>query len=237
MLAFIVPAHNEEQLIARTLESIHAAARAVGRAYDVFVADDASTDRTAEIARRHGARVVAIDRRQIAAARNAGAREALRNADTRVLVFVDADTMLPARTLAAALAALDRGAVGGGATIRFDGPIPRWADILLKAMMAVFRAMKWTGGCFVFCRRDAFESAGGWDETVFAAEELLFAQALKRHGRFVVLREPAITSARKLRAHSAREILTPMLRIGLRGLDGVRDRSELSIWYGPRRQS
>ena len=235
MLAFVIPAHNEEQLIARTIESIHRAARAAGRPYEIFVADDASTDRTAEIAQQLGARVVAIDRRQIAAARNAGAREALRNADTRVLVFVDADTILPERTLAAALDALDRGAAGGGATVQFDGSIPRWAEILLKAMLALFRAVKWSGGCFVFCGREAFEAAGGWDETVFAAEELLFAQSLKRHGRFVVLREPTITSGRKLRDFTAREILTSLLRVGLRGRRAVRDRSALGLWYGPRR--
>jgi glycosyltransferase involved in cell wall biosynthesis len=83
MLAFVIPAHNEEQLIARTLESIHRAARAVGQPYEVFVVDDASTDRTAEIARDCAAQVVAIGRRQIAAARNAGARGAAKRRHAR----------------------------------------------------------------------------------------------------------------------------------------------------------
>lgn len=235
MLAFVIPAHNEEQLIGRTVDSIRQAARATGKPYEIIVADDASTDRTAEIARARGARVVSIARRQIAAARNAGARESLRNPDTRVLVFVDADTMLPESTLRAALHAIDGGAAGGGAAIQFDGPVPRWAEIMLAFMLAVFRLLKWTGGCFVFCRRDVFEATGGWDERLFAGEELYMAQALKRHGRFVVLREPVITSGRKLRSHSAREILTALARLGLRGPRAVRDRSALGLWYSPRR--
>jgi GT2 family glycosyltransferase len=154
-----------------------------------------------------------------------------------VLVFVDADTMLPHRTLVAALDALDRGAAGGGAAVRFDSPIPRWAAVMLRAMLALFRAVKWCGGCFVFCRRDAFEASGGWDETVFAAEELLFAESLKRRGRFVLLREPTITSARKLRSHTAGEILWSLVRIGMLGRRGVRDRTALDLWYGPRREA
>jgi hypothetical protein len=100
--------------------------------------------------------------------------------------------------------------------------------------LAAFRVFKWTGGCFLFCRRDVFEAAGGWDERLYAGEELYMAQALKRHGRFVVLRQSVVTSGRKLRAHSAREILTSLLRIGMRGPRAVRDRRALALWYGPR---
>jgi glycosyltransferase involved in cell wall biosynthesis len=235
LIAFIVPAHNEEQLIGRTLESIHESARAVSTPYEILVADDASTDRTAEVARALHARVVSINRRQIAAARNAGAHAALQNDGVRLLVFVDADTSVNSATLRAMLDAIDQRAVAGGATVQFDGQIPRWAQITLSVLTAVFRLFKWSGGCFMFCRRDAFEAAGGWDESLFAAEELAMAQALKRHGRFVVLRESVVTSGRKLRGHTAREILTSLLRIGLSGRRAVRNRHALGLWYGPRK--
>jgi glycosyltransferase involved in cell wall biosynthesis len=234
VIAFVIPAHNEEQLIAGTIESIHESARSLGRPYEIIVSDDASTDRTAEIAAAHAARVIPINRRQISAARNAGAREALRNGDVKWLVFLDADTKLPRATLREAMNALEGGAAGGGSSVEFDGPIPRWAEIMLAIFLAVFRLFKWTGGCFVFCRRDAFEKTGGWDESLFAGEELYMAQALKRAGRFVVLRESVITSGRKLRAHSAREILTSLARIGFSGRRAVRDRKALGLWYGER---
>src|SRR5688572_3041590 len=50
MLSFVVPAHNEQACLGRTVRAIHAAARATGRAYEVIVVDDASTDATAEVA-------------------------------------------------------------------------------------------------------------------------------------------------------------------------------------------
>jgi glycosyltransferase involved in cell wall biosynthesis len=231
VIAFIVPAHNEERLLARTLESIHQSARALGEQYEIIVADDASTDRTAELARLYRARVVSIKRRQIAAARNAGARAALQDERVQTLVFVDADTSLNEETLRAAVRAMVQGAAGGGAAVKFDGPVPRWAEIMLAAILVVFRLFKWSGGCFIFCSRAAFEATGGWDERLYAAEELYMAQAIKRHGRFVVLREPVVTSGRKLRTHSAREILTSLARIGMHGRRAVRDRKALALWY------
>jgi glycosyltransferase involved in cell wall biosynthesis len=231
MISFIVPAHNEELLIAATVRAIHEAARAWG-GYEIVVADDGSTDSTGRLAAEHGARVVRTERRQIAAARNAGAREARGD----VLVFVDADTLANTAAVGGALRALERGAVGGGALIRFDGPVPWYASVLLGVLVVVFRLLRLTGGCFVFCTRAAFEAAGGWDERLFAGEEIIFARALKRHGRFVVIRERVVTSGRKLRAHSAREILGTLARVGLKGVAGARSREGLELWYGPRRE-
>src|SRR4029453_5379128 len=76
MLSFVVPAPNEQGCLGRTVQAIHAAARATGRPYEVIVVDDASTDATAEVARKHDATVVSVNRRQIAATRNAGGRTA-----------------------------------------------------------------------------------------------------------------------------------------------------------------
>jgi len=98
MISFIVPAYNEERLLGHTLASIHAAAHVLSRPYEIVVVDDASTDSTVAIARQGGARVVSVRLRQIAGTRNAGARAARGS----ILIFVDADTLVPGRTLAAA---------------------------------------------------------------------------------------------------------------------------------------
>lgn len=50
MIPFVVPAYNEEQCLADTLDALHAAGRGLGEPYELVVADDASTDRTAAIA-------------------------------------------------------------------------------------------------------------------------------------------------------------------------------------------
>ena len=231
MISFVVPAHNEERLLGGTLTAIAVATQKLGEPFEIVVADDASTDRTAAIAREHGARVVAVDCRQIAGARNAGAKQA--HGD--MLFFVDADTKITELVVRAALAAMRGGAVGGGCAFRFDGRLPAYGRIMEAVAVRFYRAAGLASGCFLFCTRDAFRAAGGWDETLFAAEELAMTRALRRRGRFVVLRESVVTSGRKLRAHSGREVLGTLVRLAVRGRGSVRRREGLEVWYGERR--
>ena len=187
-----MPAYNEERLIGRTLASIHAAARHVAQPYEVIVVDDASTDGTAAVAEAHGAQVVRVEFRQIARTRNAGARAASGSA----LIFVDADTVVQANTVRATIEALGKGAVGGGAAVNFDGHVVLWARLMLPALNAAFRVCRLAAGCYVFCSRPAFDAVSGFDERLFAAEEIAFSRALGRIGRFVMLRQPVTTSSR-----------------------------------------
>ena len=232
MLSFVIPAHDEEALVSRAIESIRRAATAVGGTFEILVVDDASTDRTAAVARAAGAEVVSSDARQISRARNAGA--ALARGER--LVFVDADTIVTEDVVRGVLAAFDAGAVGGGSAVRFDEPVPRYVRLVLPAALWINRTFGFAAGCFVFARRDAFEAIGGFDPRVFAGEEVLFSRALRKQGRFVVLPEPVQTSGRKLRAYSGLEILAVIARLALLGRRGVRDRSRLELWYGPRRE-
>ncbi len=231
LISFAIPAHNEQGLLPATIAAIHDAARQLAIEYEILVADDASTDRTAAVARELGATVIPIEARQIAAARNAAARLARGG----ILIFVDADTCVTPGAVREAIAAIQRGAVGGGAMVRFDGRIPFWARCTLGVTIVLFRLLRYTGGCFLFCTRRAFDAAGGWDESLFASEEIEMARRLKRLGRFVIVGAPVVTSGRKLRAYSGREILGIFLKLGLSPRASVRSRDRLDIWYGPRR--
>jgi cellulose synthase/poly-beta-1,6-N-acetylglucosamine synthase-like glycosyltransferase len=231
VISFVVPAYNEEELLGATLQALHAAAAAVDEAYEIVVADDASSDATASVARRCGARVIEVTRRQIAATRNAGARAA----GGDLLMFVDADTVVSAEVVRAALQALDAGAVGGGAAVRFDGRVPRWAELTLPAFVWAFRVSGLAAGCFLFCTKAAFEAVGGFDEALYAAEEIFMSRALKRHGRFVVLEQAVVTSGRKLRAYTAGELLRMAAPLAFRGWGAVRSRDGLELWYERRR--
>src|SRR5882762_3810920 len=115
MLSFVIPAHNEEIELPETLRSIRDAAASAGQAFEIIVVDDSSTDRTATLAEKYGARVVPICRRHIAAARNAGAQ--VSSGD--ILFFVDADTRIAAAHVMGAIAALQNGASGGSARLCF----------------------------------------------------------------------------------------------------------------------
>ena len=229
-LSFVIPAHDEEALLPATIASIRQSADRLGVPYEIVVADDGSTDRTAEVAAASGARVATTNVRQIAGARNAGARVA----SGETLVFVDADTIVTAAVLRAMMAARGGGAIGGGAVVRFDQALPRFARMWAASFTWFSRRFKMAAGCFVFVARDAFEAVGGFDETFFAAEELVLSRRLGRHGRFVILSEPVVTSARKLRTHTAGEIWRTFLFLTLRP-NAVKRRSALSLWYGPRR--
>jgi len=96
------------------------------------------------------------------------------------------------------------------------------------------RILRLAPGCFVFCTREAYLAAGGFDEGLYASEEVGFAQRLKRQGRFVILREFVVTSARKLRTRSALELLWIGLRLAVGGEKTLRRREGLEFWYGPR---
>jgi len=231
VISFIIPAHNEERLLAGTLRAIDQAARPIALPHEVLVVDDSSTDRTGAIALEHGARVIPVPHRQIAATRNAGAREAL----GEMLVFVDADTLVNEAVVRAAIRAMLDGAAGGGSAFRFGGRVPLYGRVLEAVAVPLYRAAGLASGCFLFCTREAFHATGGFDEGMFGAEEAAMSRALRRQGRFVVLRETVTTSGRKLRAYSSREVLGIMARLALSGGRSIRRREGLEIWYGERR--
>jgi glycosyltransferase involved in cell wall biosynthesis len=231
VISFVVPAFNEDAVLGRTVAALCDASRTLGEPFEVVVADDASTDRTAEVARGAGARVVPVNYRQIAATRNAGARAA----GGEFLVFVDADTVANPAVVAAAVQAMRAGAVGGGCAFRFDRPLPLYGRVMEALAVPLYRALGLASGCFLFCTRAAFLAVGGFDERLFGAEEAAMSRALARRGRFVVLRESVTTSGRKLRAHSAREICGLLAHLAVGGPQALRRREGLGVWYGDRR--
>jgi glycosyltransferase involved in cell wall biosynthesis len=83
-VSVIVPAHDEERWIGECLDSL---ARQTHPDFEVIVVDDSSTDRTAEIARAKGVRVLGVERAGAGGARNEGARVAT----GEILAFLDAD--------------------------------------------------------------------------------------------------------------------------------------------------
>jgi glycosyltransferase involved in cell wall biosynthesis len=230
MLSFIVPAHNEELLLGKTLAAIHAAAREAGAEYEVIVVDDASTDGTARIAKIGGARVIPVNYRQIAATRNAGARAASGDA----FVFVDADTLAGADAVRGVLGAIEAGAAGGGCLFNFDGRVPLWVRVIHPIFNFAARRLKIVGGCFVFSTRAAFEAVGGFCEDYFAGEEVAFQRALRRVGPVVIPQALIITSGRKVHTYSGFRLLWTLSCFVVRGPKSYRSHAGLEVWYGPR---
>jgi hypothetical protein len=82
----------------------------------------------------------------------------------------------------------------------------------------------------------AYEAVGGFNERYYAAEDMAFAAALKRQGRFVILPETVVTSGRKVRAHSFLTLARLFTRLVLRGSSGLQSRRGLEYWYEAERE-
>jgi glycosyltransferase involved in cell wall biosynthesis len=189
----IIPAYNEERLLGRLLDTLDVARQAYGPddAIEVIVADNVSTDRTANIAAARGCRVVSVEKRVIAAVRNAGAHAAR----GEILAFVDADSRVHPRTFVEIDRALAEGRVVAGAT---GASLERWspgiaATYLTLLPIAILTRMD-TG--VVFCRNVDFEAIGGYDESRLVAEDVMFLLALRRLGKTRGQHLTRVTSAK-----------------------------------------
>lgn len=236
-LSVIVPAFNEERRLPACLASIREAAAACRIDVELIVTDNNSTDRTAAVARVAGARVVFEPVNQISRARNAGA--AVARGDW--LLFLDADSHLHPETLADLLAAIRGGRhAGGGCRVAFDRA-PSWGRAGVALWNLISRTMRWAAGSFVFCRADAFREMGGFNEEMYAAEELDFSRRLKRWARgrdlsvTILEAHPHVSSGRKLRLYSHREIALQTLRLIFRFRHTVRCPGRLHYFYDGRR--
>ena len=99
-VAVVVPVRNAEGMLAACLQSIVQQGPA-----ELIVVDGLSTDRTLEIARGLGARILSDEGRGLPAARSIGARAAT----ARIVALVDSDVILPAGSLDALLREFDEG--------------------------------------------------------------------------------------------------------------------------------
>jgi rSAM/selenodomain-associated transferase 2 len=189
-LSVIVPILNEEQVIGATLDAIRGSAPEA----EIIVVDGGSTDRSIEMASTRGAQILTAGRGR-ARQMNAGAAAAHGDA----LVFVHADTIVPA-TFASDIAAglADPNVVGGRFDIELDESSLSWC-LLGKLISLRSRMMRSaTGDQAIFVRRDKFMAMGGFKE-IDLCEDVDFARRLKHCGRVACLRTRVITSARRWR--------------------------------------
>ena len=197
----IIPAYNEEKFLPRLLTSIDVARSNYAggsEQIEVIVADNDSTDPTAEVAAAHGARVMHVAKRNIAAARNGGARSAAGD----ILCFIDADSAIHPQTFNQIERVMKTRRYIWGVT----GTVPERKSFGLLVTHYMFLPMSWLADWDIglsFCRREDFEAVGGYDESRLYAEDVFLPWALRRLGRArgqKLIRIPkakALSSARK----------------------------------------
>jgi glycosyltransferase involved in cell wall biosynthesis len=239
-ISVVIPAFNEEKLIAATLRSIQdagAAFREFGWTMEIIVCDNNSTDATPALARAAGAKVVFEPVNQIGRARNTGAAAA----DGEWLIFVDADSR-PTRELFAEVAGQIQSGrcLAGGCTVRMDTRSLA-GDWGVGFWNLTSRSLKWMAGSFIFCNRAAFQEIGGFNRDLFASEEIDLSRRLKilarREGKKVVIlhRHPMLTSARKLTLYTRLEYLRFLRKIILHPRRTTTSREACNPWYDGRR--
>ena len=170
-VSVIIPCYNGEAYIGQTIGSLFEQSR---RADEIIVVDDGSTDDSAGIARRFGAPVTVLSKKNegAAVARGFGAEHAKGDA----LMFLDADDVLGPTALEALVAHLEKHPDGVVACPWFRmvkagdrwvqrppscPPLEKWQDYLGGWITGWYQPT-----CSVLWSRTAYEQAGGWDPAV-----------------------------------------------------------------------
>lgn len=224
-ISVIIPTLNEHTALACTMR--HTGALGFD---ELIVVDGGSTDGTLQLAEGLGTRVA--NARVITAARgrarqmNAGASRSR----GETLLFLHADTLLPANAGQLIETTLtDRTVVGGRFDVRFDSS-SRWGLIISSLMNRRSRLTGIsTGDQAIFVRRGTFEQLGGFSD-IPLMEDIEFSMRLKRAGQIAALRETVTTSFRRWETQGPLRTILLMWTLRFMYWMGVSP-SRLNLWY------
>jgi glycosyltransferase involved in cell wall biosynthesis len=182
-VSVIIPAYNEERYLGGTLKSVQRAKEALLKkdavSTEIIVVDNGSTDSTSDIALSFGASVVNETKHNIATVRNAGARFAKGN----ILVFIDADTIVPEELLWRINEVMGSPSCFGGA-VDFDYRLVKTSVKLYLQLWHILGELAGMAqGATQFCRREVFVSLPGYDESLYMGEDVDFHWRLKRFAK------------------------------------------------------
>jgi rSAM/selenodomain-associated transferase 2 len=210
-LTIVVPVLDEAAIIVGALQALEPFR---ARGAEIIVADGGSRDGTPRLAQALADRVLTASGGR-AAPMNAGAK--LGSGDA--LLFLHADTTLPANADRLIAAALTRRAWG-----RFDLRIAGRHPLLA----VVARMINWrsrltgvaTGDQAIFVTREAFTAVGGFPDMPLM-EDIAISRRLKRLCRPVCVTTPVITSGRRWDHHGVLRTIVLMWRLRLGYYFGV----------------
>ncbi|RJQ39376.1 MAG: glycosyltransferase [Dehalococcoidia bacterium] len=186
MISIIIPALNEEKLLPACLDSLRK--QDYSGEYEIIVADNGSRDRTADIARSFGARVIACrEKRSVFFARQVGADTARGD----IIAQADADTVYPSDWLKriSGWFAAHTEAVAVTGRYAYRNP-PAWWPVEYYARHYINRVtgrlfgrpLFISGATFAF-RRRAFVAAGGYRDLSYAPDQIGLAERLSKLGK------------------------------------------------------
>ena len=183
-ISVIIPAFNEEKILGNCLLSLK---EQDFKDFEIIVVDNNSTDKTPEIAKKFGAILVSEKNQGVAFARNKGAKIA----KGEILVFTDADTILPKNWLSRIKEECenDKNLVAFGGSCQFySGPIS--ARLASKFLLKPFLFLDkfFSGGfnlmgCNMAIKKETFFKAGGFNEKLKLNEDVEISYRLREIGK------------------------------------------------------
>lgn len=210
-ISVIMPVLNEEKAIGPALTALTAL-----KPHEIIVVDGGSGDRTREVCAQSGAKVL-ITGAGRARQMNRGALEA----SGAVLLFLHADTRLPASAFADIAVALSETRYLSG---RFDIELDsdRWLLKVIGRMINLRSRLTrvGTGDQAIFVRREVFSELGGFPDLPLM-EDIAFCRSLKRLGDVACLRSKVVTSARRWESDGVLRTIFKMWTLKLLYLAGV----------------
>jgi glycosyltransferase involved in cell wall biosynthesis len=187
-ISVIIPAHNEEDYLAATLDALN---RQDYPNCEIVVVANGCTDRTVEVAQEKCQRLVTLEAKGLGVSRNLGARMATGD----LLVFLDADTILEPHALR--IIAEEFTARHAGGTLKGQPDSNRFAYRViygLKNFIHRFVVRNGSSGVII-CWKKQFASVGGFDERLELRENSELIRRLKRFGSYKYIGTAAATTS------------------------------------------
>ncbi|MDX1590634.1 MAG: TIGR04283 family arsenosugar biosynthesis glycosyltransferase [Balneolaceae bacterium] len=190
-ISVIIPVFNEEENIGNLIDYLNRSNQGV--MHEIIVVDGGSTDRTPQIVKEKGARLIRSVKKGRAVQMNEGAKAAGED----LLYFLHADSLPPEGFDREILAAANNGFGAGCFRLAFDTnhPLLRFYAYFTRFRSTLLRF----GDQSLFVSKKIFEQTGGFDETLTVMEDQEIVRELKKITRFYLSDREVITSARKYR--------------------------------------
>lgn len=216
-ISIIIPTLNEEGFLAPTIDRITSAASGENE-LEIMVIDAGSTDKTVAIAQQKGVSV--YEKPTFRLKKHESLNYGLQKANAEIVLFLDADTLLPQHFDRLVLDQLANFTfVGGGFNMQFDRS--DWQLWILSRINKV-RYTLWRtyyGDQAIFCRKNIALGVGGFPDTLM--EAAYFCRKLKKKGKLALIKQPVISSSRRFYDNGILKVILFDLRMWFRFVLGL----------------